>query len=178
MKLILSTFLTLLVSSVLGLDGDRSLAFRAPQSTQGIAVPWSRYRLWENLNSDVKTAAETLTYTETSWNLLGTLDDVESLNFDALEEAPQSLEIDLGFLDQKEWNCCVNHWTFYDWGDFSEGIQPYWEALGWTEDSWNGAEDPPASDEAPQMTSSLSSLLRQKKRLPKNSVTLQRSGTE
>jgi len=146
MKLIGSTFLALFVSQVQGNEKESSLALRAAKNTKGIAVPWFRYRLYETLEPTVESAAKSLAYTETTWNLPGAA-EVEIYSYDEMDTEQQELVTALGFLDKNEWDCYVNHWEYYDWNDFPEGIQSYWEALGWTEGNWENGADPPASED-------------------------------
>ena len=45
------------------------------------------------------------------------------------------------------WDCYINHYNFYDWDELvDDGVQEFFETLGWNNNSWIGNEDPPASD--------------------------------
>eukprot|EP00957_Ditylum_brightwellii_P102163 7788211-Ditylum_brightwellii.AAC.1 len=49
--------------------------------------------------------------------------------------------------DEEKWDCWMNHYTGYDWEQLksSDLTQPF-EALGWTEQSWNGEAPNPTSE--------------------------------
>jgi hypothetical protein len=125
-----------------GHESSRLLA-----NSRGIAEPEFRYVAWADLNpADSLVAENGLGYSENTWNNPGSA-DVEILSFGALSAAQTTAATALGFTEVV-WDCFVNHYDDYFWADLAtEGVQQYFVALGWTEDSWTEAADPPASED-------------------------------
>lgn len=110
----------------------------------------TRYVVWADLTDDVKWIAETLRYTEETWNLPGSA-SIEALSFDAIEIsgiAGGGVAINAMGLNEEQWDCNINHYTYYDWEELEvEGVQVFYLALGWSEASWNGESGPPQSED-------------------------------
>jgi hypothetical protein len=109
-----------------------------------------RYVVWGDLTDDIISNAETLAYTEETWNLPGTA-SIELRSYDAIELAGIAawvVAINAMGLDEDQWNCHINHYTYFDWEDLeAEGVQVFYVALGWTETSWKEESGPPKSED-------------------------------
>jgi hypothetical protein len=126
-------------------SGQESIRLLA--NSRGIDEPEFRYVEWNDLGQAQKTAAGTgLDYTKATWNVPGTA-EVELLAFSSLTTENMAAAIALGF-SEEVWDCYVNHYDDYAWAELAtEGVQQYFITLGWTEASWTGVADPPASDD-------------------------------
>jgi hypothetical protein len=50
-------------------------------------------------------------------------------------------------LDERGWDCWMNHYESYGWADMEErGIATSYAGLGWSQSSWEDGADPPESD--------------------------------
>lgn len=118
---------------------------------EGLTYPSFRYVPWEELDESLVAAAEALEYTEETWNTPGQA-EIESLSYETITlDSPdirqQALDT-IGYDNEEQWDCYINHYDDYDWEELEEEeVQQYYAALGWTEESWLGDEDPPESED-------------------------------
>ena len=112
-----------------------------------INTPDFRYEVWASLDSETKTLAEALTWTETSWNNPGTA-GVETFAYQELPEQSQADARSMGF-DNVSWDCYINHYDAFRWNVLEDfDVQKYFIALGWSQQSWLGVIDPPPTEGA------------------------------
>lgn len=100
--------------------------------------PAFRFVPWKYLNPDVKQwAEEKLQYTESSWDIPGTL-DVEYRSMDMLEtDVAKNLHI-LGFRSHYSWDCYIAHYEDWTWNEMeSAHLTESLVTLGYTRESWN-----------------------------------------
>ena len=98
------------------------------------------------LDSDVKDLAESMGYTEASWNYVEQ-NSFDLIKFEDLPPSAQNSVLELGYESAEAWDCYVNHYKAYDWEDLSPaGVQEYYRNLGWDRESWNGNIEAPESD--------------------------------
>jgi hypothetical protein len=126
-------------------SGQESIRLLA--NSRGIDQPDFRYVAWDGINDAQQVLAGTgLDYTEDTWNVPGTA-DVELLAFVSLTPENQIAALALGF-SEEVWDCYINHYDDFTWAELAtEGVQQYFIILGWSENSWTGATDPPESDD-------------------------------
>jgi hypothetical protein len=122
---------------------------RSLQRTDIPAVPTNRFTPFELLEADLQTAALTVGWTTDTWNVPGTVafEVNRYADLSADQQAPLTSPLDI---DGLQWDCWINHYAGYFWNELeSEAeVQDYWTALGWTENSWNEIDNPPATEEA------------------------------
>jgi hypothetical protein len=114
-----------------------------------VPYPNFRYVAFSDLHDGVTQLLTTkvLGYKQGTWNNPYTA-DVEFIDFGSLEQAQQDVAIALGFIDWLQWDCYVNHFSWYEWDELEEdGFQEYMAILGWTEASWNGDAEYPESED-------------------------------
>lgn len=104
-----------------------------------------RFRFVEWADSEQKVLAADANYDEDTWNNLGT-NSIEDLAFGDNQDV-QSVLSQMGF-EEGPWDCWMNHYNGYYWSNLEEyGIAPYFEALGWNAQAWDGpASGYPESD--------------------------------
>ncbi|CAB9520884.1 expressed unknown protein [Seminavis robusta] len=138
-------------------------------NTQGIPYPAFRYFSWITLDANEQEDAGILGYTEGDWNIPGSaLIELKAWSTVQAESDPSTgvatattkqenpemktkfeAMVDLGFSDEWQWDCYVNHYVDYFWYEMEEeGFAIYWEGLGWSQGSWNGSLPAPASEES------------------------------
>lgn len=106
----------------------------------------SRYVEWDNLSaSDQRTANDSLQYTKSTWNNLGTA-EIEKRSWDQLTERQKSDAITLGFY-QRTWDCFHNHYRGYEWDDLDRDSRDALQVLGWNEINWEVENAKPPSYE-------------------------------
>lgn len=119
-------------------------------NSRGILIPWYRYRLWDTLNGSVQAHAETLSYTNESWNLPG-LHTLEKLSFETIRAESSQLVsaiVEIGFTEYV-WDCWVNHYDDYWWEELEQfELAQYYAVLGWNQSTWDTANSsiPESSD--------------------------------
>ena len=93
-----------------------------------------RYVPWSAVDSN---SIASLGYNRTTWELPGTA-AIEAAAFATLLMTTQQQQaVELGFTEPT-WNCYQNHYLAFDWSELrNAGAQRHWEALGWTESSWD-----------------------------------------
>ena len=101
--------------------------------------PIVRFTEWDKLTHDMRERARAAGYHEKFWNKLGTL-PAEEMDYASLKpEVRKFLE---GVpISAKSWDCYVNHYRNYDWGELGEA-QARYTALGWTAGMWDSGETP------------------------------------
>lgn len=118
----------------------------SPQPTAAPTFSFIRFTFWELLSVEEKTAAEGVGWTETTWDEPGSA-PFEALSWSSLDEMQRGFLTELGYTEEI-YDCYINHYDDYDWAELvTEGVSVHWEALGWSEASWNGDIDPPASND-------------------------------
>jgi len=122
-----------------------------------ISMPRFRFERWKD--SQFQDVASQIAYDESTWETLS-YNSIEALAFMDLEttdniddslnvtfDKPTMILIGMGFTEVT-WDCWINHYGGYYWSDLEEyKIAPYYEALGWTLDTWNSESDFPASSD-------------------------------
>ena len=115
-----------------------------------IPYPYYRFKLWENVDTSIQTnILADLNYTEEIWNTPGSA-LVEEMSWENIVENRSDLFdpiSSLGF--QKDvWDCYHNHYGDYFWPQLEElDVSQYWEAMGWTAESWEALAPPPETEE-------------------------------
>ena len=72
----------------------------------------------------------------TNWDEPGT-NTFEAIGYEGLPPNAADKVKAIGFTEET-WDCWMNHYEFYDWSELeTKGVQHYFEALGWTSDTWN-----------------------------------------
>eukprot|EP00521_Asterionellopsis_glacialis_P009592 CAMPEP_0195284650 /NCGR_PEP_ID=MMETSP0707-20130614/2778_1 /TAXON_ID=33640 /ORGANISM="Asterionellopsis glacialis, Strain CCMP134" /LENGTH=1190 /DNA_ID=CAMNT_0040344029 /DNA_START=45 /DNA_END=3617 /DNA_ORIENTATION=- len=113
----------------------------------GAVYPEFRFRNYASLSPKLKEYAETLSYTKSTWNNLGTA-IVESLSYSDLSPDEQHAVIQLGFASEEDWDCYMNHYDDYTWEELEqEEVQTYFTMLGYDKDGWNGESHTPSAVE-------------------------------
>lgn len=86
----------------------------------GVDPPNSEIKNWSDLTDQQKGAAKKICYFQETWD-----------------------EVNLN-----DWDCMRNHYDDYSWDELAEwGVQPLFETLGWTHESWRGDNtDAPESE--------------------------------
>mmetsp|Transcript_18044 Transcript_18044/g.25438 ORF Transcript_18044/g.25438 Transcript_18044/m.25438 type:complete len:250 (-) Transcript_18044:195-944(-) len=111
-----------------------------------LPFPHFRYVAYKDLNDDNKETVTRLSYSEKTWNILGT-GSIEEWSFDGLTETEKGLAASLGFMDVV-WDCYINHYDNYDWSELVEAeVHEAYMALGWSEESWDGDAAEPMSND-------------------------------
>lgn len=108
--------------------------------------PVTRYVPWKDHEFVFRSRSlwYTLNYTPKTWNLdpneeyWNSIEDVDWLHDDITDKQREVLT-GLGY-NEDRWDCCINHYNAYDWGDlvfweYKEQIAA-WEALGWSESTY------------------------------------------
>jgi len=80
-----------------------------------------------------------LGYSGSEWNYEST-NIIEETGFEDLNPFEKSALRDLGYNEDKH-DCCLNHYTYYDWSDFTEleelsDVKEALELLGYNEEKW------------------------------------------
>lgn len=116
------------------------------QPTQPISgVDEIRYVVWDRLTAQIKSNARLLDYNGALWDLPGEA-AIEGYRFTEVNEAffleqvgvQNNLDVVIAMgYNQEKWDCHINHYGGYSWlGLELAGVQVYYRALGWTQDSW------------------------------------------
>ena len=109
-----------------------------------LAKPANRLVEWNDLNETDKMQLEGfLGYDNFTWNILR-LDETEQKGWFELVYYEKDVAASVLGLDEKSWDCWINHYDSYSWNDLvKRGLDTYWRGLGYTEESWNEEiEDP------------------------------------
>lgn len=111
-----------------------------------IAKPSDRFVPWEDIDETLRVQLEqSMGYTELTWNVLR-LAPVEQKGWFEFMYYEKDTATALG-LDDASWNCWINHYDSYGWSDLvKKGHDTHYVGLGWSEEAWDGAADPPASE--------------------------------
>jgi hypothetical protein len=71
-----------------------------------------------------------------------------SRSFDRLTDDQEAAVASLG-ISPESWDCHINHYNGFPWDQLNTvGAQQFFAVLGWTDESWAGLIDDPASEEA------------------------------
>jgi hypothetical protein len=149
MKTLTEVVLFLLISGLTLIVTPSTASAVRLLNTRDIPIPFYRYTLWGDLDAETKAHATTLLYNEMTWNRrdfnrieASSLSNIEIENsgqFDAI--------LAIGF-DEEVWDCYVNHYGDYLWAELEEeGVQQYYEALGWSEGTWEELNFSPTTSE-------------------------------
>mmetsp|Transcript_17597 Transcript_17597/g.38254 ORF Transcript_17597/g.38254 Transcript_17597/m.38254 type:complete len:803 (+) Transcript_17597:216-2624(+) len=107
-----------------------------------------RYTPWDEIKPTAQLLAELkLGYSENSWNNPGTA-SIESLSWNELNQDQRLGAGSVGFTEQT-WDCYQNHYRGYSWDKLAdEGVQQYYQSLGFDDLSWSGIGDQDLRDVA------------------------------
>lgn len=108
-----------------------------------LAKPEGRYKNWDDLDENMTIIAKDgLKYNDFLWNVVG-LNPIEGKDWAQLTPVEAKSANLLG-LDQISWDCWVNHFRGYTWEELKfYGIDFYYSALGYNDQSWIGLEEEP-----------------------------------
>ncbi|KAL3798750.1 hypothetical protein ACHAWO_011994 [Cyclotella atomus] len=108
--------------------------------------PDKRYMAFQYLSGEDQAVAQNnLGYTPITWNVPG-LAPVEQLGWWQFSEQQKNGAIALGFTEN-QWDCYINHYLTYTWSELTEaGLTDALGTLGWTQNSWEGSGDSPATE--------------------------------
>ena len=122
------------------------LLFLLSVSANAVNYPFWRYVPWTHLSYEGQyVAVEYMGYNESTWDVPGTA-DVEKKTWVQLYRRPLEAAEVLGLTSGDQWDCYINHYFGYDWNSLQmQGLDRPFEALGWTQDSWEGSAPPPAT---------------------------------
>mmetsp|Transcript_19167 Transcript_19167/g.27070 ORF Transcript_19167/g.27070 Transcript_19167/m.27070 type:complete len:617 (+) Transcript_19167:818-2668(+) len=110
-------------------------------SPDGPVYPEFRFRIYDSLSPKLKEYAVTLSYTKSTWNNLETA-HVESLPFAELSPGEQEAVLQLGFVNEEDWDCYMNHYNGYTWDKLEdEDLQQYFVILGYNKKLWFDGSD-------------------------------------
>lgn len=118
----------------------------APPSARSAAAghlpryPSVRFTAWDQLSHDVRQRARDADYNEKNWNKVNTF-EAEDFDYESLKPRFQDF-IDNLPISAESWDCWVNHYRNYEWDEFTPSVETSYMALGWTDDMWNGDEEP------------------------------------
>lgn len=99
--------------------------------------PKGRFQPWGYHDED---AADTLGYTETTWNQATNIEGsaaVEKKRFSELTSEQKAAANDLGIVDADDWDCWIHNYDSYAWNEMPESVRSGFMALNWTETTWN-----------------------------------------
>ena len=134
---------TKLSTSVIAAVAIGALAF---EDEFPINKPDFRYQQFTKLDRAQQIAAtDKLDYTAITWNALG-LADVERKGWDYLTTDQQIGATQLGFT-KESWDCFIDHYSSAYWAELvANNKASQYMRLGWSQDSWEGDADHPASE--------------------------------
>jgi hypothetical protein len=117
-------------------------------ANSSIPYPDFRYVAYDELEAPTQALAkDILKYEDKTWDLPGTAKIVE-LDFCSMDMAEQEAATSIGFVDDWQWDCYINHFNNYDWLELEkDDVQGYFSDMGWTEDSWDGNAGYPESED-------------------------------
>ena len=112
-----------------------------------IPRPLTRFVPWDDLDEGARSSlGKNLGYTELTWNV-HRLAEVESRGHYELMYYEEDAATTILGLDERGWDCWMNHYESYGWADMEErGIATSYAGLGWSQSSWEDGADPPESD--------------------------------
>lgn len=114
-----------------------------------ISFPSFRYKPWERLEIGLSImASQRMEYDNLTWNLPGS-SPVEKYSWETLHDIGVNISDaeSLGW-DESQWDCFANHFDDYSWKELAEeGVQQYWQTLGWTRQMWLNQTAGPDSEE-------------------------------
>lgn len=125
----------------------------AVQNNAKIKYPSKRYNVHSSASGTVKSSADSLGYSECSWN--GFAEDVEKIDCQYIPTNMASKLSDVhSLLDgsgetqwKPSWDCWINHFEDYAWAELaSSNVPRFFLALGWTESLWAGSGIPASED--------------------------------
>ena len=116
----------------------------------GNDLPVIRGTPWGALDQRTKgIASGRLGYTRDTWNTFReNYDGVEGEDYWGLTEERRGAVNELGF-DSVSWNCHMNHFEDFEWATLELpfiDVAKYYEAINFTQASWDGDEPPPPED--------------------------------
>ena len=107
---------------------------------QNIPVPDWRYVYWSKLQRPTQTSYQQIFfYTEATWENPSS-NEIEMLSLDTLDNKQLPAAVALGYTEDI-WDCFINHYNGYDWGELSSDQQGYFEDLGWDEKAWDDGKE-------------------------------------
>jgi len=124
-----------------------------------ISIPYHRYQLWNDLDTNYQQMANSLGYDKDKWEVLYTneiTNQIELFSYFDLAtteylvkqeknifsvESPNQVLKRMGFTENS-WNCWTNHYYGYSWDDLrvDEIASPY-ESLGWNQRAWHSEDE-------------------------------------
>uniref|UniRef100_A0A7R9W8L7 Uncharacterized protein n=1 Tax=Pseudictyota dubia TaxID=2749911 RepID=A0A7R9W8L7_9STRA len=111
-----------------------------------LKCPCVRYIPWNSLTVQEKRNAEDLGYTRTTWNYVDfQVNPAENVDFSSLEKNEQKAAKKLGY-NVENWDCCINHYDYYDWDELEDDAPAHYGTLGWTGEMWDDGTAWPASE--------------------------------
>mmetsp|Transcript_11286 Transcript_11286/g.22555 ORF Transcript_11286/g.22555 Transcript_11286/m.22555 type:complete len:373 (+) Transcript_11286:228-1346(+) len=115
-------------------------------NTFPLEKPEVRYTPWQDLDPVVQNIAETkLGYTPVTWNVHG-LADIERLGWWQMTPDQEEGAKAIGF-NEETWDCFIHHYSSYLWSEIVDyNYVDHFRNLGWTESSWNGNDELPATE--------------------------------
>jgi len=111
-----------------------------------ISRPAARFVPWANLDSEMRaTMEQTLGYNELSWNIPG-LNPMELKGWFQMNDSEKRGAEAINCTDSC-WDCWQSQYNTYGWQDLvNRGHDEAYAALGWTESSWCGESEAPATN--------------------------------